>query len=71
MNAAFTTAHDEELCRQITRRACARFVTGIIAIISLHRSMRTNDEKRCGMCKEAWPCRTVMLAVGIYQEKAQ
>lgn len=65
---AFSTPADEELCRQITKRVVNRHVTGLVAIISLHRSERTHDDKRCGLCTEVWPCRTVMLAVSAHQE---
>jgi len=68
---AFSSPADEELCRQITKRVIARYVTGLIAIIALHRSERTNNEKWCGLCKEAWPCRTVMLSVSAYQETSR
>jgi hypothetical protein len=65
---AFTTPADEELCRQISQRVVNRHVTGLIAIISLHRSERDKDLKRCGLCREAWPCRTVLLAASAHQE---
>jgi hypothetical protein len=65
---AFSTPADEELCRQISRRVVNRHVTGLVAIVSLHRSERTKDHKRCGLCRETWPCRTVMLAVSAHQE---
>lgn len=67
MTTAFSTAADEELCRQITQRVINRHVTGLIAIVSLHRSERVKEGRACGLCREPWPCRTVMLAASAHQ----
>jgi len=71
MTTRFSTPADEELCRQISRRVVNRHQTALIAIISLHRSTRERDGRRCTLCAEGWPCRTTMLAASAHQETAR
>lgn len=67
MSNTFSTAADRELCRATVQRVSTRFTTALKAIIALHRSGRDPSGRRCDLCDEDWPCRTVALATCAHQ----